>query len=65
MTELRHICAEVNVSKAKIQLYQNFSSIFLKLFDSEDFQTSSVQKFAKCYFLIIYLRSLTHKTTEI
>ena len=65
MTELRHICAEVNVSKAKIQLYQNFSLMFLELLDSEDFQTSSVQKFAKRYFLIIYLRSLTHKTTEI
>ncbi len=65
MTELRCICADVNVSAANMQLNWNFSLIFLKLFDSEDFQTSSVQKFAKRYFLIIYLCSLTHKTTEI
>ena len=61
MTKFRHICAEANTSAANIQLYQNFSSIFLKLFDSEDFQTSSVRKFAKRRFLIIYLCSLTHK----
>lgn len=60
MTKIRHIRSEANVSSANIQLYQNFSSMFLELFDSEDFQASSVQKFAKRYFLIIYLCSLTN-----